>query len=217
MFFESIKTPPFIFRNTHQDGIENFFGCVKSSCQNSKAPIPMHFRTGYATMIINNITGSNSLNANCEPDLSVPLLNNVHAFFLDYKHKKSTKSNSGSSHSDETNILEAIIFDPQFTESELKYTEKQAICDSSNLIYNKLLQATACQECRNNLQYSSNNSGDVCVNNPSTAFIINFQQIFSKINQMIPDICSEKSLKKLCSRRLMMWTLVVRSIARMFH
>lgn len=190
----------------NQDGLENIFGVVKTNCQNAKKLIPMQFRTGYATMTINNITCSNSLSTNCEPDSSVPLLSNVHELFLNFKQENENincdqndidsdrhaiNSDKGC---DQNDMFEAIIFDPQFSESELKFTEKYALSHVSNLIYNKVLKVTVCEDCRNNLQSNSVDNDDQ--NLPSPEFIQNFEILFCKLNEMIPHVCSEKSLKK---------------------
>lgn len=69
----------YVFRDTTQDGLENFFGCIKS-CNQSNKTTANEYRTGYATMLINNMTGTNSMRTNCQPDDSTAILTNIHEF-----------------------------------------------------------------------------------------------------------------------------------------
>ncbi|XP_037037374.1 uncharacterized protein LOC119075089 [Bradysia coprophila] len=71
--------PKLNIRDTTQDGLENFFGCIKS-CNYSNTTTASQYRTGYTTMVINNITGTNSLYSNCQPDDSESILTNIHEF-----------------------------------------------------------------------------------------------------------------------------------------
>lgn len=49
------------------------------------------YRTGYTTMVINNITGTNSLRSNCQPDGNTAILSNIHEFI-----SKNQDANSSS-------------------------------------------------------------------------------------------------------------------------
>lgn len=180
----------FIIRNTHQDGLENFFGCEKSCNQSHKAPVAMHFRTGYATMIINNITCSNSISTNCEKDSTIPLLNDLHKFFFDFKEKIGVVNDDNSDvHCKANDMLETIVFDPQF--SELNVTENDTLPNNSHTIFNKVFKKIACENCGNSLEFL-----DKDARGPSPVFLKNIQKFLSEVNQMIPHICSEKSLRK---------------------
>lgn len=61
-------------RQMNQDALENFFGSIRSVSSNSKAPVPSQFRTGYTTLILNNLTSKHSVGGNCEEDDNTPLL-----------------------------------------------------------------------------------------------------------------------------------------------
>lgn len=101
--------------NTDQDGLENFFGEIKSNCQVSKTPIPIHFRSAQIiTQILNNLTCTNSMKSNCEKDNSTALLNNFHKFVLSDTEKLSCDENTDLSDekdfSGKNDFSDAIIF-----------------------------------------------------------------------------------------------------------
>lgn len=114
----------FILRDTSQDGLENFFGCV-NACNYSNKATPMQYRTGYATMNINNFTGTNSLHTNCQPDKSKPILTHLHEFITEFEPQSNDSSNEVSK-----NINEVNVFSPQFNQ-KVHFSEGEAI---SNVI-----------------------------------------------------------------------------------
>lgn len=197
----------FVFRDTNQDGLENFFGCVKS-CSQANKQTPTQYRTGYGTMAINNITGTNSLRSNCEPDKSTAILTSIHEFISDYKTPSNNSSNSELSNiddMDELNLIERevmldvddvdkiIAFDPQFGKEELNFLEIEAFSHASSMISQKLMKSTSCDECKINLQLITENDM-FCTN--ETIFVRNCNNVFRGLACIIPHICSEPSLKK---------------------
>lgn len=165
------------------------------------------FRTGYSTTLINNLSSANSLNSNCEEDYSKPLLNNVHELLLDYKAKSQTDNRELDDQVDESEAFEdVIVYDPVFSKMDYNFVENEAITYISSIICGKILNKTSCVQCINSLQSSSvleahdiihklSDCEDNVYRNPSVIFMQSFKILFSAINDIIPDLCSEKLLK----------------------
>lgn len=194
----------FFLRNTDSDGLENFFGQIKSCCQIAVKPTITQYKAGYATMIFNNLMGAKSISSNCEEDSSIPLLQNIEDLImqsiLDTEESNTTDNDIEC---EENKLLEDVIFDPQFTEKEFNFCENASLSFISNLICRKIFEKTVCPSCRNNLQTHTelkehaiiklrNNNDDLSY--PSSSFITKFKKIFCYVTEMIPHICSEKSI-----------------------
>lgn len=82
--FVVILQPNVSFRDTSQDALENYFGGVKD-CNQSRKPSTREYVSGYATMTVNNITGTNSLHSNCEQDQATSILNDMDALLSSVK------------------------------------------------------------------------------------------------------------------------------------
>lgn len=187
-----------ITRNTHQDGLENFFGCCKGLC--GAKPIASHYRSAYATMIMNNLIGPVSKGSNCEEDKFFALLSNINEMILDFDDEtdEHEQINNDSVQIDvekenERNMLDTIVFDPLFGETELNFVESASISNTSSSICRKLIETTACDNCQISLQSLQSNNDIVL---PSETFKTHFEKIFRDINVAIPHFCHEKSVKK---------------------
>lgn len=77
-------------RRTNQDVVENFFSCIRSFCGGCKNPDARPFRCAYAILVINNLTGKRSPNANCEDDHCVSFLRDVHTLFMIEKEESKS-------------------------------------------------------------------------------------------------------------------------------
>lgn len=64
-------------RRMNQDGLENFFGSVRSSCQVKNQPMAYQFRSAFTNLIVNNLTGKHSIRSNCQDDKGFALLQDV--------------------------------------------------------------------------------------------------------------------------------------------
>lgn len=172
--------------------------CIKS-CNSiaTKAIIPQ-YKTGYATMMVNNLTSANSISSNCEKDFSIPLLDNLHDFLLEYKDKEPANQNAENDPSD---IIEFVFPDVV----ELNVVEDDALSYVCSVICRKMLQVTDCEQCVNKIQskpllkspdlFSINDDCDTTHKRPSENFILNFKTLFCAINEILPHLCSEKFLK----------------------
>ncbi len=208
----------YFFRNTSQDGLENFFGCVKACGQTNKLT-PREYRTSYATMTINNITGTNSLRSNCEQDHSTSIVENIHEFilgcnkeppkdtmefdeFIAFDPIDNGESNQECYGSDEMVVFECdeemnlietnaathhdevIVLDLQLENETSSYFESQALSLAACSIYRKMMKFNHCLECKNVLQETE------------ATFIQNCVTILRKLDDIIPHLCSEYSVKK---------------------
>lgn len=213
-----------MFRNTNQDGLENFFGCCKSFCGGK--PIPSLFRTAYTTAIMNNLIGPVSEGSNCEPDQFYALLGNINEMLLEY-HENACEIDEMSKavnteeqkqiHYDsedntvlivtdianndvdyEDEMLDLILFDPLFGE-ELTFIENESITASAGKILQKLMKITTCDDCKLALQEPTEKSTYIDPNLivfPSLQFNKQFEKIYSSLNIAIPRFCHENSIKR---------------------
>lgn len=185
----------------NQDGLENFFGCVRSQCHNSSSLIVPHFRSAYASIFVTNTSCVHSLKSNCEPDIFTPLLTNVHRFFLKYEEGKRDLNES-----DDTDITddehEADIFDPlfNFTDDDITDINNEAVTNVSSLVCDRMMKKIKCKNCRKSLETSISLSEN-CAHpdipkQPSNLFKTNFQRVVCAIRDILPGICTEKSLRQ---------------------
>lgn len=194
-----------VLRNMNQDGLENFFGGIKSNCQVSKTPIPIHFRSAYITTILNNLTSGNSMKSNCEKDSSTSLLNDFHTFMLNQKSVNSDDkdiSDKNEDFFDEYDFSETIVFEPE-PEEEFNFVENEEMTYISSLICDRLLQGIKCKVCVNNIQtFSKDSVHDIieistsAISYPSETFISNLKKLLCGINYLLPEICTKTPLKK---------------------
>lgn len=112
-YLNSQKIYSVLLRHFNQDPIENFFGAIRSQgCQNVM-PNAAQFQSAYKTLVVNNMTSSHSVGANCENDKSPCLLDNLQNFF---KNKSEHSQNSNEVTVSETHLL----INPVETENLIK-------------------------------------------------------------------------------------------------
>lgn len=186
-------------RNMNQDGLEIFFGGVKTNCHNAKSPIPIHFKSAYITTILNNLTSSNSMKSNCEKDNSTSLLNNFDRIVLKGTNQVlGTASERPIDSCNEQDPLDLILFDPQLPEIDVVETE--VLTFISSLICDDLLKDIDCELCINSLQTVSKGSvHDILSSNlsyPSETFISNLKKVWYGMAGLLPNLCVAIPLKK---------------------
>lgn len=213
------------YRDTSQDGLENFFGCVKS-CNQANKPTPREYRTSYATMVINNITGTNSLHSNCEQDQSVSVLDNIHDFVLGCNKDPSTVTcNTDSiiafdpidqypsdqeqtliSDIDELVVFEPLVNDTIVVESkavshmvkadDLVVFDPEVGNETNNYFETGALSRVAGSIYRKLMKSTQCKDCKLALDIMETIFVENCTKIFRRLNKAIPHICFETSLKK---------------------
>lgn len=187
----------------NQDGLENFFGCVRSRCQNSSSLIATHFRAAYATTFVTNFSSVHSMKSNCEPDISTPLLTKAHHFYLKYNDVAQRNNSNSDDSLDNSMDDDNDVFDPlhNFTDNEFNVITNEAISNVSSSVCDKMLKIIKCKNCRETLETSVINDN---VNfdeldtpkHPSDTFKINFRKLICGVNDVLPDICAQKCLRK---------------------
>lgn len=181
----------------NQDALENFFGCLRA-CQHSSSLIATHFRAAYGTTFIKNLSSAHSIKSNCEPDTSKALLTDLNKFFLNYDVVKETVSNSDDiDDSDTEEDGDTAVFDPlfHFSNNDVDFINNEAIANVSSSVCDKMLKITHCLNCRKTLETSSNTNDDT-LSRPSDTFKNNFKKLVCGINDVLPNICVEKFLRK---------------------
>lgn len=198
----------------NQDALENFFGCVRS-CQSSSL-IATHFRSGYATVFVNNLTSAHSIKSNCAPDLAKPLLTEMDDFFLNDRNGKVCESErndgevngcdrekclDGNSNlvfnSNGENDCYEYDFDPISVEIRFSVEDvdsKYTFTDASNLVCDKLLKSTKCDNCRATIEIQNENDQH-SIKLSSDLFTESFIRVCNAIKIILPQICEQKLLK----------------------
>jgi len=69
-----------LLRNFNQDLIENFFGSIRSHGVRNIKPSCENFISSFKSLVINNLTSSNSIGSNCENDDCDGALDNLKEF-----------------------------------------------------------------------------------------------------------------------------------------
>lgn len=101
---------------------------------------------------------------------------------------------------------EMIVFEPEVPKMDLYVTEDEAISRLCGTVCRNLVEKMNCSRCIDYLETQSdfephdinNNSSDsiqILYKNPSSAFMKSFKILYYYSAQIIPDLCSEKSLK----------------------
>lgn len=157
---------------------------------------------------MNNLSGPVSKGSNCEEDRFFALLSNINKMILDFDDDAQETDENDQIYNDvvqidvekenERNMLDTIIFDPLFGETELNFVESESISNSSSAICRKLMDITTCDDCHISLQEPSLqiNYNELDIILPSQTFKAHFEKIFRAINVAIPHFCHEKSIKK---------------------
>lgn len=157
-------------------------------------------------MTINNITGTNSLKSNCQPDQSSGMLSDIHKF-ITLCQEQSLEPNNSMVNFDDTTFFDCgpesqncdsddlnlmIAYHPELEleetidiESELRKIEVGAISISSSRICQKIFKTTKCEECRSNFELMD-----------ELTTLSRIGNVLSSLNAIIPYICSERFIKK---------------------
>lgn len=193
----------------NQDGLENFFGCLRSCCQNSSSLIAIHFRSAYVTTFVNNLASAHSIKSNCEQDLSQPLLTDMHEFFLNDKRcKKDTDENDDnfnlkfSKNDGYEYDYDPISINIKFSDMEVNSIYDETLSNAASIVCDKVLKATICRKCRETLETTTSQGQEIksdhqnTINHPSDLFIKNYIHLANAIDIILPEICEQKFLKK---------------------
>ncbi|KAG4076302.1 hypothetical protein HA402_000642 [Bradysia odoriphaga] len=205
-------------RNTTQDGLENFFGCVKS-CNQSNTTTASQYRTGYATMLINNITGTNSLRANCQPDNSTSMLTNIHEFISACQQQNRDnalypEAELISRGCDNLSLLvekeecdSMIVFDPETDDDDSNLVFHTSDESDDGIATNRIANVNLSQT-----EIISNDANWVfqklfktshcndCTENfnlmDPKAALMSIEKLLGSINKTLAEVCSENSVKQ---------------------
>lgn len=186
-------------RQMNQDGLENFFGSVRSVCHSSKSPIASLFRPGYTNLILSNLTSQHSIYSNCEDDGSKSLLKNVCDLYEDPELIMNSVNNNSANDTDDY----AATIDVEVSEHELvetKFIENDALTAASNNAYSSIFTSIHCDLCKEIVQIDNPLKEHRILqaigiqNYPSSVFIDRYKLMFKTIETVLPYICHEKQL-----------------------
>lgn len=162
----------------------------------------MHFRAAYGTTFIKNLTSAHSIKSNCEADTSTPLISNLRNFFLNYNIVDSVDLNENDSDDEEDDErCSDDTFDPlhNFSVADVNFISSEAIANACGSICEKMLKITKCINCRKTLEMpwqKSDKSVSETLKQPSDILKNNFRKLVHGINDVLPNICVEKCLKR---------------------
>lgn len=188
-------------RQMNQDGLENFFGSVRSVCHNSKSPIPSLFRPGYTNLILTNLTSQHSISANCEDDGNKSLLRNVCELYDDptliMKDNEPEESNGDGELAINLEVTNDELVELKFIEGEALVAESGKVCKS-------ITTSTKCELCKSTIESHCPLSGHRIITAidldipiltyPTVLFICRFKLLFKTVETLLPFVCQEKKL-----------------------
>lgn len=197
-------------RQMNQDGLENFFGSVRSVCYNPNAVISPQFRSGYTTIVLNNLTSKHSIAGNCEEDDNTSLLENVYDLYCvddvsesDESEAKTFKQNKSDDDGIQLDLTIDQLPEPKFVENDALALESSNTC--------QLVSAsTKCELCKCTLEaycpldahriITSVDSNIPARTYPTLLFLTRFKLIYKAVETILPFISQEKNLlRKLIS------------------
>lgn len=79
-YFHKLGHKSILLRHLNQDPLENFFGAIRAHGCSNIMPTAVAFEGAYKSLIINNLSSTHSMGANCEKDGGV-CLQNLQYFF----------------------------------------------------------------------------------------------------------------------------------------
>lgn len=185
----------------NQDGLENFFGNVRSNCQVKKQPMAYQFRSAFTNLIVNNLTAKHSIRSNCQDDKGFSLLQDVFDIYdMDFDEIEEEFE-------DDEDIVELDIDNEEETSNFL--SDEALVIESANVCRN-VLRTTECNDCKNTLEAYcpltdhgilkkceiSSNAEYRCFTYPTLLFMSSFKLLFKKVRTLLPFICHEKSISK---------------------
>lgn len=196
----------------NQDGLENFFGNIRSNCQVKKQPMAFQFRSAFTNLIVSNLSAKHSIRSNCQDDKGFALLQNVIDIYdMDFE-------DSEDEFEDDEDIIQLDIDNEEVILNFL--ADEALVFESANACRNVLL-ITKCSACKNTLEaYSSltqhgvlkkfeiTSDGENRITYPTLLFTSNFKLLFKKVQTLLPFICHEKLLSRKLIKSLDMDALV---------
>lgn len=210
-------------RQMNQDGLENFFGSVRSVCHTSSSTIPSLFRPGYTNLILSNLVSKHSIASNCEEDDNTSLLTDVYELYDDTTTSEDNEPKKRSA-DDDTNISEdkepknrSADDEPEIDlEVNIDELPKLTVIDDNALILESgtacktVTSSTKCELCKFTLEaycpldthliITANDSAIPQLTYPTLLFMSRFKLLFQTVVTILPFICHEKNLlKKLIS------------------
>lgn len=197
----------------NQDGLENFFGNIKSACQTTKQPMAFQFRSAFTNLIVTNITAKHSMRSNCQDDKSFALLQDVYDFYdMDFNENElDDDEDVNKLNEDIVELDEDIVeLDVDIEDDDLNFLVDGALVYESSKVCKDVLVTTKCEACRNTLEsYCPLTQHDIVTQceittstenrtftYPTLAFMSNFKLLFKKIEILLPFICHENCLSR---------------------
>lgn len=141
-------------RNFNQDPVENFFGNVRSLGVRNVSPNCHSFEGAFKTLLLNNYSCQQAVNANCEEDFNA-CLQTLEFFF---KEKDKVKKTVQETQIDISESLYEALSNVPTGDSSFE-TQKQYVC---GWVLTKCLKKIVknCKECRATLLSNEDNIGN---------------------------------------------------------
>lgn len=185
----------------NQDGLENFFGNIRSNCQVKKQPMAFQFRSAFTNLIVNNLAAKHSIRSNCQDDKGFGLLQNVIDIYdMDFEE-------SEDEFEDEEDIVQLDIDNEEVISNFL--ADEALVYESANVCRDVLL-TSKCNDCKDTLEAYcpltehgilkkceiSSDAENRIFTYPTLLFMYSFKLLFKKVQTLLPFICYEKFLSQ---------------------
>lgn len=188
-------------RRMNQDGLENFFGNVRSNCNVKNQPMAFQFRSAFTNLIVNNPTAKHSIRSNCQDDKGFALLQDVFDIYdEDFEESEDIFE-------DDEDIIE---LDLDGGEEVSNVLADESLMFESATACRQVLTSNKCIDCKNTLEAYcplgehgilkqcevSSNPENRFFSYPTVLFTSKFKSLFKKVQTILPFICHEKLLSQ---------------------
>lgn len=172
-------------------------------------------------MLINNITGTNSLHTNCERDTSTSILGDIHKFILDCNkvasHDKMDVDaiidfdpNFNTDESEHFDVDDIIEYDPDCdeefidggdnltlnNENDVILFDPQLVDDKVNYFQDEALSRASFSIRQKIIKIAPCDECKTVLGEAETPFVENCKQILHELKEIVPTLCVDQSLKK---------------------
>ncbi len=189
-------------RRMNQDGLENFFGNVRSNCNVKNQPMAFQFRSAFTNLVVNNLTAKHSISSNCQDDKGFALLQDVFDIYDEDLFEESEEI-----FEDDEDIIELDLGGGEEVSNIL--ADESLMFESSN-VCRQVLASNKCIDCENTLEAYcplgehgilkqcevSSNPENHLFSYPTALFTSQFKLLFKKVQTILPFICHEKLLSQ---------------------
>lgn len=186
-------------RHFNQDPLENFFGSIRSHGYRNTSPTCAGFEAAFASLLINNLSSTNSPGSNCEVDKCFNFKSLKELFF------KKPETSSYTSEVDFDDVNSDNIFKKLEIKMENIKIRAQLEYVTGYILRKLLIKCSKCKECLYIKQNEENTScitfreyfkNKFCLTYPSHTLIECFSKLQDVVTYIIKKDCKKKNIRQ---------------------